>query len=161
MRSITYGEVTPKEIANIIMKQVQKHKDSEFNLIFGTDSQNFSDTKIVVVVALQNVGHGGIFFYEITRVRRITNIKQKLMKETQMSLELASIIINELDELFNTEDFDYTEHLSLSIHVDAGKNGPTKQVIPEIVAYINSCGFDAVVKPDSFVAKTIADRYSK
>lgn len=161
MKSITYGDVTLPEIANIIKEQILKNNGVEHNLIIGTDSQNFSDTKIVVVIALQHVGHGGIFFYDVTRVRKITNIKQKLITETQMSLELATNVIEELDKLFDETGFDYTSHLNFSIHVDAGENGPTKKVIPEIVAYIKSYGFDVAVKPDSFVASSIADKYSK
>lgn len=161
MKSITYGDVDLPKIAEIIKDSVTANNATEHNLIIGTDSQNFSDTKIVVVIALQHVGHGGIFFYDITRVRKITNIKQKLITETQMSLELATSLITELDKLFDRTGFDYTSHLNFGIHVDAGENGPTKKVIPEIVAYIKSFGFDVAVKPDSFVASSIADRYSK
>lgn len=162
MRSITYGEVDLPQIADIIKERILHSKDGgEYNLIIGTDSQNFSDTKIVVVIALQHVGHGGIFFYDITRVRKISNIKQKLITETQLSLEYATKIIDELDKLFDRSGFMYTEHMNISIHVDAGENGPTKQVIPEVVSYIKSYGFDVAVKPDSFVASSIADKYSK
>lgn len=162
MKSITYGEVTLNEIAHIIADKVgNDHTGGEYNLIIGTDSQNFSDTKIVVVVALQHVGHGGVFFYDITRVRRIDNIKQKLITETTLSLEVATNLIAEFDKVFDETGFDYTTKLNFGIHVDAGENGPTKKVIPEIVSYIKSYGFDATVKPDSFVASSIADKYSK
>ena len=161
MKSITYGDVELNDIAEIIREFIEKKPDYDYNLIVGTDSQNFSTTKIVNVIALQRVGRGGIFFYEITNVRKISNIKQKLLTETQMSLDLAVKILDELDKLFDRTDWDYTKHLSFSIHVDAGDNGPTKKVIPEIVAYIRSFGFDAVTKPDSFVASSIADKYSK
>ena len=161
MRSITYGEVSLSEIAEIIKRSVENAPGLEHNLIIGTDSQNFSTTKIVNVIALQHVGRGGIFFYEITNIRKITNIKQKLLTETQMSLELATALLAELDKLFDKTEWDYTKHLNFSIHIDAGENGPTKKVIPEIVAYVHSFGFDAVTKPDSFAASSIADKYSK
>ena len=162
MTSPTYGEVNLTKIADIIREKVTATDDgSEFNLIIGTDSQNFSDTKIVVVIALQHTGHGGLFFYETTRVRRIDNIKQKLITETQMSLEFASKLLEELDKQFDTYGFDYTSRVNFSIHVDAGENGPTRKVIPEVVSYVKSCGFNVAVKPESFVASSIADKYSK
>lgn len=161
MRSITYGEVDIAQVARIIADKVKMSGKGEYNVIIGTDSQNFSDTKIVVVVALQHIGHGGIFFYDITRVSKITSLKQKLLTETSMSLELAQSLITEFESLFDAEQFDYTEHLNFSIHVDAGENGPTNKVIPEITSYIKSCGFEVAVKPDSFVASSIADKYSK
>lgn len=161
MKSISYGDVDLQRVVEIIKETIERNPYEEYNLIVGTDSQNFFTTKIVNVVALQRVGKGGIFFYDITNVRRINNIKQKLLTETQMSLELATHILDELDKLFDRTSWDYTKYLNFSIHVDAGENGPTKKVIPEIVSYIHSFGFDAVTKPDSFVASSIADRYSK
>ncbi len=161
LRSITYGEVDLEQIVKIIKSIIEGSPDLEYNLIIGTDSQNFSQTKIVTVIALQRVGRGGVFFYDITNVRRISNIKQKLLTETQMSLDLATKVLDEFDKLFDNTDWDYTKYLNFSIHVDAGENGPTKKVIPEIVSYIHSFGFDAITKPDSFVASSIADKYSK
>ena len=51
----------------------------------------------------------------------------------------------------------------LAIHVDAGNSekGKTRELIPELVGWIRACGYDCSVKPDSFVASTIADRLSK
>ena len=50
-----------------------------------------------------------------------------------------------------------------SIHIDAGhsNHGKTKDLIPELVGWIKSCGYDCEVKPDSFVASSIADKISK
>ena len=52
---------------------------------------------------------------------------------------------------------------SFVIHVDAGNSpdGKTRELIPDIVGWIRSCGYDCVVKPDSYTASSIADRISK
>lgn len=160
MRSMTYGEVTMKEIVEIIRNHAEKFNTQENRVIIGTDSQNFDTTKIVMVIALHTVGRGGIFFYDITRIPKITNIKQKLITETQISLKYAMELMEAFEMLHDETGFDYT-NLDFSIHVDAGYNGPTKVVIPEIVAWVKSCGFDCVVKPKSFVASSIADKFSK
>lgn len=160
MRSITYGEVTMQEIVRIIKEHCEKCNAEENRVIIGTDSQNFDKTKIVMVIALHNVGRGGIFFYDITNLPKITNIKQKLITETQMSLNYATELMDAFDKLNLETGFDYT-NLNFSIHVDAGYFGPTKEVIPEIVGWVKSCGFDCVVKPQSFVASSIADKLSK
>jgi len=160
MRSITYGEVTMQEIVRIIKEHCEKCNAEENRVIIGTDSQNFDKTKIVMVIALHNVGRGGIFFYDITNLPKITNIKQKLITETQMSLNYATELMDAFDKLNLETGFDYT-NLNFSIHVDAGYFGPTKEVIPEIVGWVKSCGFGCVVKPQSFVASSIADKLSK
>ena len=41
------------------------------------------------------------------------------------------------------------------------KIAKTKELIPELVGWIKSCGYDCEVKPDSFVASSIADKISK
>lgn len=161
MLSPAYGEVSMQTIASIIAQKTAQAEPGEFELVIGTDSQNFDKTKIVVVVALYQVGHGGIFFYDIQHVRRINNVGQKLLYETQLSLEYATSLVAEFEALKQSGAYDYEQHLSLAIHVDAGENGPSRQVIPQVVGWIASCGYQAVVKPDSFAASSIANKFSK
>ena len=160
MKSISHGDVTLKEIVEIIDKHISKNPHSSYQVIVGTDSQNFDKTKIVLVIAVIEHTKGGFFFYDITRVNKITNLKQKLYTETQMSLDCASELMDAFEEHFEKTGFDYTQ-IQFSIHVDAGFNGPTKEVIPEIVGWVKSCGYDVHVKPESFVASSIADKLSK
>lgn len=159
MKSPTLGEMSIHQIAEVIRDRVLQ-SSGEYNLMIGTDSQNFDKTKMVLVIALHHVGHGGIFFYEIQHVNRITNIGQKLIYETTLSLDLASKLVETLESL-KAEGFDYSKHINIGIHVDAGENGPSKQVIPEIVGWIKACGYDAIVKPNSYAASSIANKYSK
>jgi predicted RNase H-related nuclease YkuK (DUF458 family) len=46
------------------------------------------------------------------------------------------------------------------IHADVGENGQTKDMIKEVVGLIKGNGFEPKIKPESFVASTVADRYS-
>lgn len=163
MVSPTYGNVSIQQMADILnfYYQNNKHYGSEFSLTIGTDSQNFSDTKVVVVIAMRCIGHGGIYFYEISHVDKIQNVKQKLNFETSLSLDMANSIMDILED-----NQDYEElylNSNFAIHVDAGNNpkGKTKEIIPEIVGWIKACGFECVVKPDSYTASSIADRISK
>lgn len=138
-----------------------KEYDSHYNIIIGTDSQNHDKTKIVSVVCITCAGHGGIFFYEITREKLIKDVRQKLQTETALSLNLATAIVEQLES-----DRIYEEmylNCPISIHVDAGNSpkGKTAELIPEIVGWIKACGYDAFVKPESFVASSIADKISK
>ena len=160
MKSMTFGEVTMKQIVDIIENKVNERPYSNFQVIVGTDSQNFDKTKIVLVIALIEESKGGIFFYEITNVKKITNLKNKLYKETEMSLDCASELMDEFEKKYDETGFDYTQ-FHFCIHVDAGFNGDTREVIPEIVGWVKSCGYEVHVKPESFVASSIADKLSK
>ena len=100
MKSPTYGNVDSKRIVEIINEYFLKNNcyGSGFEVTIGTDSQNFSDTKVVSVIAVRCIGHGGIYFYDITHVDRINNVKMKLNYETQLSLQLANEIISIIEE---------------------------------------------------------------
>ncbi len=160
MHSPTYGEVTIEKVAQLIYEKIAD-PGREYKLVIGTDSQNFDTTKVVAVIALHCVGHGGIFFYDVQRVHRITNVGQKLLFETQVSLEYAAKLLAAMNKVRENKDFDYEKRISFCIHVDAGEMGQSSRVIPEVVGWINACGYQAVVKPDSFAASSIADRISK
>lgn len=160
MKSQTFGEVSIEDVAHIILERIAEPVHT-FEVMIGTDSQTYDTTKVVVVIALHDVGHGGIFFYDISRVPRITNVGQKLYYETGLSLDYARQFVEALDDIREAQGIDYEQLLNLSIHVDAGANGPSSKVIPEIVGWIRACGFKAVIKPESVAACSIADKYSK
>ena len=160
-KSNTYGSVEMHDIVRIVKNRIIGSLGNEFNIMVGTDSQNFDKTKVVSVIALHEVGHGGIFFYKVTHIHRINNVSQKLLYETQLSLDCAKSLIDAFVELEIETGFEYEKYLNFCIHVDAGINGPSKQVIPEVVGWIKSCGYDVSIKPESVAASSIANKYSK
>lgn len=159
--SPTYGEIEFSKILEIMKDYYNKNKEyGNFNIVIGTDSQNFSDTKVVSVIVLQCEGHGGIYFYKIERVNRIQDVRVKLNYETSKSLEYADKL---LEKLNTTEYKELYNNIKFSIHVDAGNSdlGKTKDLIPGIIGWIHGCGYNCSVKPDSYAASSIADKISK
>ena len=75
MKSLTYGEVNIDEIAKIISEFVANSDSDKFDIYIGTDSQNFSYTKMVLVIAVHCIGHGGIFFYEVKHMAVYSSMK--------------------------------------------------------------------------------------
>lgn len=150
-----------EEIPKVLLNFYRNHESDNVSIIIGTDSQNFSDTKMVSVIAVVAEGHGGIFFYEISHINLIRNVSLKLQTETAASLELAQKLVDLLES--SSEYVQMFADCPLSIHVDAGNSdkGKTKALIPELVGWIKASGYDAKTKPESFVASTIADRISK
>ena len=76
------------------------------------------------VIAVTCEGHGGIFFYEVSRIKRIVDVRLKLTEETTRSLEIMTALVEML------EDDEYREvrdKLSLVIHVDASWNDKARQ----------------------------------
>ena len=159
--SPTCGQVDIDKMINIMRSfyEKNKHYESPFHVIIGTDSQNFDKTKIVTVCAMQCESHGGIYFYRVEKVERIQNVMAKLNYETQLSLDWANKILSRMTEI----DEELFDNISFAIHIDAGHNpkGKTKELIPSLVGWINSCGYSCEVKPTSWCASTIANRISK
>ena len=180
-RSHTYGKVNIEQIPEKLLDFYNKVKeyDTPIQIIVGTDSQNHSmynefntethsmskkhvaNTKMVSVIAILCERHGGIYFYEISRVDKISDVRQKLYTETESSLNIADKLLEIIES-----DKKYEEmylNTTFTIHVDAGHSnkGKTADLIPSLVGWITSQGFEYSVKPDSFVASTIADRISK
>ena len=159
----TGKEIALNDIPNAMLDfyTATKAFDTDYNIIIGTDSQNHSKTKIVTVCCITCAGHGGRFFYQITNEDIIRDVRKKLQVETNESLILATKLV---DLLENNEKYEemYLD-CPMSIHVDAGNSvkGKTRELIPEIVGWVKSCGYDVKIKPDSFVSSSIADRISK
>ena len=162
-KSPTYGKLELDRIPDKILKFYKDHLkyESATQIIIGTDSQNFDKTKIVSVIAVICEGHGGIFFYEITQQPLIRDVRTKLHVETNDSLRVAEALVEIFEN--NKEYEEMYLNCPIAIHIDAGNStkGKTKELIPELVGWIKACGYDCSVKPDSFVASTIADRLSK
>lgn len=164
MISPTYGQLSTPQIAKIIFDYIKDHVDyAEFNhIVIGTDSQNHKDeTKAVIVIAVYTDGKGGKFFYEIKKLPIILNLRVKIHKETDLSITYADNLLLELGKLEDETGFYYSKYTSVGIHVDAGFAGPSGQIIPEVVGWLRGAGYEPTIKPDSFVASTIADRISK
>lgn len=160
--SHTYGNLELTEIPSKILDYMNKMKqyDVPLQITVGTDSQNFDHTKIVSVIAVTCEGHGGIFFYEISKIKRISDVRMKLTEETTRSLAIMTQLVEILE---NDEYKELRDNSSLAIHVDAGwsDRGKTKELIPMLVGWIKACGFDCAVKPNSFASSSIADKLSK
>ena len=151
-------KVNINDIARIGAEYIRENPYAEYEITVGTDSQNFSRTKIVTVIAFCRKGHGGIFFYNVDYIKRIDNLRLKIYQETQDSLELADNLLSALD---NTS-IDINElNIHFQIHCDVGRNGATNALVQEIVGWVHSLGYDCCIKPESYAASAVANRFSK
>lgn len=162
LKSPTFGHVNVEEMISHIIDYIKVDKLADYEIAIGTDSQNFDKTKIVLSVVARRVGKGGIFFYNVKYIDLIRNVKEKLNLETYMSLELANKFMEILDKKKESGEFNYENYnINFQVHVDAGYNGPTSALIPALTAWVRAYGYDVSVKPESFAASSIANKYSK
>ena len=155
--SVSYNEIIP-----IIADYIAKDPTQEYDITIGTDSQNHSHTKIVEVIAVHRVGDGGIFFYRVEYVRKIRSIKEKIVEETSRSLANASGLLDEIQLELLERDVDIDKlNIHFCIHCDIGHKGRTQSLISEITNWVHSMGYECLIKPDSYTASGIANKFSK
>lgn len=137
-----------------IVAYMQSEPDARYNLIVGTDSQFGAETCFVTAVIVHREGKGARYYYSRERERVSRSLRQRIYYETSRSLSLAGALAERLAENGYAD-------LNVEIHLDVGENGRTRDLIREVVGMVVGSGFDARIKPDSYGASTVADKYTK
>lgn len=152
--SPTLGRLGFDEMFQDIMSYVAANPDSRYRLIIGTDSQARDATCFVTAVIIHREGKGARFYYHREYERFKLGLKQRIFFETAKSLGVASRLAERLSE-HGVDDLD------LEIHMDVGEQGRTRDLIREVVGMVTGSGFDARIKPESFGASKVADKFTK
>lgn len=161
-RSARGVEMTMEEIIAKVANYIADQPSAHYEFTVGTDSQNHSRTKMVEVIAVHRQGNGGIYFYNIEYMRKISNLKQKISTETSRSLEIANGLVDKLELALYEYDIDINNlDLTFQIHCDIGQDGKTSMLINEITKWVTACGYTCLIKPYSYTASGIANKYSK
>lgn len=79
-------------------------------------------------------------------------LRQRIVREVLISLDVAKGVLGELKK-FELPKFDF------EIHIDVGENGPTRQLISDVVSLVRANNFEAKTKPESYAATNVADRH--
>lgn len=153
--SPTYGKVNLEKLKSIISGFMKADKKAEYRIIVGTDSQKIEKNKYDFVSALivHRVGWGGIYFWKRIVQDKKISLKERIYQEATMSLMTSENFVN----FFKTNGI---SKYNIQIHVDIGKNGETRDLITEVVGMIRGSGYDVKIKPDSFGASKVADKYT-
>lgn len=151
--SPTKGRLSFEEVFADIMAYAAESPDDSYRLIVGTDSQIRDGTCFVTALIVHRLGKGGRFFYTRSYEDHVRALRQRIFFEASLSLSVASRLAEKLAE--SGHEFD------MEIHLDVGSNGATKSLVKEVVCMVNGSGFLCKIKPDSYGASSVADRYTK
>lgn len=150
------GQLTFDETFAEITAYVDEQPEEQYRLIIGTDSQNHVDQDVCFVTAIiiHRVGKGARYYYRRFSKAYMNNLRQRIYYETYLSLEVAMMVTAKLAENGDCR-------LNVEIHLDVGEQGETKELIREVVGMVIGSGFQAFIKPDSYGASKVADKYTK
>lgn len=140
-----------------IIEFIDEMPEFEYKLSIGTDSMTYKASHFVLAIVLHRVGKGGIYFYKRFDHPGIKDLRTKLYKETSFSIETADLLLSSLLDI----DEKILDKINFSIHLDIGNNGPTKDLIKELEGWVMAVGYDYEIKPNSYAASFVADKYSK
>ncbi|HOB15749.1 MAG TPA: ribonuclease H-like YkuK family protein [Defluviitoga sp.] len=122
----------------------------EVKIWVGTDSHSRNGNVVfATAIVIYKIGSGGTYFYYLTKENKKYDMYTRLIKETELSLETAKYIEEEL-KLKKPE-----------IHLDIGLNGKSKEIFNSLTGYVKGLGYDCKTKPYSFAATNIAHLYTK
>ena len=150
----TKGELHFGAMINEVASFVNEDHLHKYSIIVGTDSeQRNGSAEFVSVLAVHRVGRHGRYFWYKQKDIKTFSLRDRILKEALFSLELAHQVVGELKEKIGHNGYDF------EIHCDVGENGPTKEIIREIVGMIRGNGFEAKIKPNSWGASKVADKH--
>lgn len=152
--SPTKGRMSMEMMLSDILLYVGQAPHDQYKLIIGTDSHTRHDTVLVTAVVIHHLGKGGRYYFHKSRRRAIKSLRQKIFYETSTSLAVAANVTELLEESGFAD-------VDVEIHIDVGHQGDTKDLIREIVGMVTGSGYQAQIKPNSFGASKVADKYTK
>ncbi|MGE5582010.1 MAG: ribonuclease H-like YkuK family protein [Bacillota bacterium] len=152
--SPTKGRLSFDQVFKDMVEYIHNDPDSKFKLIVGTDSQLREEVCYVTAIVILREGKGGRFYYAKERETIKLGLKQRIFYETSKSLSVAAKLADKLT-------VNGLADLDIEIHLDIGEAGKTKDIIREVVGMVVGSGFGARIKPDSYGASKVADKYTK
>ena len=132
------------------------HEDprAEYHVTIGTDSeQRDGMVGFISAIVIYRKGRGARYFWTHAERPPFATLRERIWEEAIRSTSLARSV---LDTLREREAW----RSDVEVHVDVGEHGPTKALIREICGYVRALGFVVCIKPNSYAASAVADRYT-
>lgn len=132
-----------------------RNPDTTTKVMVGTDSHaSSSNYHFVTVICVLNVGKGGTYYLKsCLEPRKVFNGSQKMRLQEEVTKSLIVAFEVEKELLMKPE-----------VHIDASpayKKEFSSSFSDLLKGYVLSSGFDAILKPDSFVSNCVADKHTR
>jgi uncharacterized protein len=158
------GDLSFEQVIKEIFGYMKESPENAYEVIVGCDSPSSDKPFFPIAIVILKTGFGGRFFlkkmhYPEEYLKRFIVWKNRILQEVYLSCELALQLREVLEKKAKELNYNFNYQFQY-IHADVGERGKTKEMIKEVVGLIKSNGFEARIKPYSFAASVIADRYT-
>lgn len=155
------GNLSLEQVISDIFGYMKEFPEYKYEVIVGCDSPSSDKPFFPIAIVVLRKGAGGRFFlkkmkYDDSFLKKFVFWKNRILQEVYLSCELALC----LRDVLKKENKQGLEYEFQYIHADVGEQGKTKEMVKEVVGLIKSNGFEPRIKPQSFAAFVIADRYT-
>lgn len=163
--SPTKGNLLLNQAVEELFSYIKEKPENFYDVIVGCDSSSGEEPFFPVVLVVLRKGQGGRFFIKkiAYKNRKFYNWHQRILEEVYLSCEIALLLKEEIkkqkQELI-LKGLNFSNYQFRYIHADVGEQGQTRDMIKEVIGLIQGNGFEPKIKPESFAASTIADRYT-
>jgi predicted RNase H-related nuclease YkuK (DUF458 family) len=157
------GNLTLDQLTEEITDYMSEKLERSYEIIVGCDSSSEKEPLFPIAVVVLRKGEGGRFFLKKINYRgsgkKFYNWKERILEEVLLSCQLALSLREKIIEKVKNR-IGFCNYQFRYIHADVGENGRTKDMIKEVVGLIRGNGFEAKIKPESYVASVVADRFT-
>ncbi len=158
----TRGNLSLNGTIKEIFKYISDDPEKFYDIIVGCDSSSGQEPLFSVAVVILKKHEGGRFFLKkvsYSPKKKFYNWKQRILEEVLISCQLALILREKIEKKIKESPIPLKYEFRY-IHADIGENGQTKDMIKEVTGLIRGNGFEPKIKPESYAASTVADRYT-
>ncbi|RDW16194.1 ribonuclease H-like YkuK family protein [Oceanobacillus chungangensis] len=167
-QNLSQKEMCFEEVYQNIVQFMEKDPIGNFRLIFGTDSQIHSAyTRFITGIVIQRETKGAwACIRKVVVPRKMLNLHERISYETTLTEEIVSMFTENrknqlidivLPHIYKGSSFTIEGH----IDIGSGNRNKTKVFVNEMVMRMETLGIEPKIKPDSFVASSYANRYTK
>lgn len=158
----TKGNLTLEKAIEEVINYISEKPEKFYDVIVGCDSSSGTEPHFPLAIVVLRTGEGGRFFLKrvFYKGRIFHNWKQRILEEVYLSCQLALYLRENFEKAVQRMGRTELNYQFRYIHADVGENGKTKDMIREVTGLIKGNGFEPKLKPESFVASSVADRFS-
>lgn len=144
-----YFRMEDGKLINLVDHVVEQVKANPgVKIYIATDSQNYGGKTVYAVAVVFRYGtRGAHFVYKKERVPRVRDNFSRLWREAEYTIETAELIKAEVSVNIEALEFDYNNK----------KITKSTNLIPSILGWAKSLGYNPLVKPDEMIAAKAAD----
>jgi hypothetical protein len=159
------GNLSLGQVIKEIFGYMQELPEYQYEVVVGCDSPSSDKPFFPIAIVVLRTGAGGRFFlkkmqYDDKFLKKFAFWKNRILQEVYLSCELALSLREVLEKENPSTGSGRVNYKFEYIHADVGEKGKTREMVKEVVGLIKSNGFEPRIKPQSFAATVVADRYT-